>query len=165
MRQLQLRTQRPASQQWLLGRQGFSDIACAQQNMKRWCGTWHILGLPCRLCWQWYQLRPTPQHPPPCSCLVGKGLVRQNWTDQRWAVEMWRLLALVLVPTRMTCPTRKPQAVARTILWAQRQIKPALRGSSTQYFDLDVHSPTASPGECSSTLDTEGTCICFFPKV
>lgn len=59
-----------------------------------------------------------------------EGLVRQSWSDQRWAVEMWRLLALVLVPTRMTCPTHKPQAVARTILWAQRQIKPALRGAA-----------------------------------
>lgn len=27
-------------------------------------------------------------------------------------------------------PTHKPQAVARTILWAQRQIKPALRGAA-----------------------------------
>lgn len=59
----------------------------AQQNMKRPCETWNILSSPCRLCWQWYQLRPTPQHPPPCSCLIGKGLVGQKWTDHRWALK------------------------------------------------------------------------------
>lgn len=36
----------------------------------------------------------------------------------------------------------------------QRQIKPSLRDDGTYYFDLDVQSPTASQGECASTLDS-----------
>jgi hypothetical protein len=48
--------------------------------------------------------------------LTGKGLVGQIWTDHRWALEMFRLLAFVLVPTGMTCHNMQAPGICQNNL-------------------------------------------------
>lgn len=72
----------------------------------------HILGLPCVLCWQWAPAQTKPSTSFTLQLpLTRKGLLGQNCTDHRWALAIFGLLALDLVPTGLTCSSM--QALGR----------------------------------------------------
>lgn len=92
-----------------------------------------------------------------------EGAVSQSWTDHRWVVELFRLLAPVPGTHRNDLlkhagPKQLPKQSCR-----QRQIKPALRDDSTHYFDLNVKVQLQVKVRVPPHWTAEGTCVCFLP--
>lgn len=92
-----------------------------------------------------------------------EGAVSQSWTDHRWVLEPFRLLAPVPGTHRNDLlkhagPKQLPKQSCR-----QRQIKLALRDDSTHYFDLNVKVQLQIKVRVPLHWTAEGTCVCFFP--